>query len=129
MHSSRLTIVALLALAGALGGCSKASDSSAPTYTVKAGDDTCKVETTELAPGAATFEVTNSGSQVTEVYLYGEQDGEFTKVVDEAEDIGPDTTRTLDVDLSEGSYQVTCKPGMVGDGISTKITVAEDKDN
>ncbi len=46
-----------------------------------------------------TFEVTNKGSKVTEVYVYGEQGGEFTKVISEVENIGPGTSRDMSVDL------------------------------
>lgn len=114
----------VLALAGAVGGCSSSKDgSSATTYSIDAGDTTCDVEQTELPSGPATFEVTNSGSDVTEVYVYAEGGGDFTDIVDEAENIGPGTSRSLDVDLDPGQYHVTCKPGMTGDGISTLITV------
>ena len=41
----------------------------------------------------------------------------------EVENIGPGTSRNLEVDLSEGSYEVACKPGQTGDGIRTEITV------
>ncbi len=84
-----------------------------------ATDDACKVAKTELAAGASTFAVKNAGSDVTEVYVYGHGD----EVEGEVENVGPGTTRNLNVDLTEGEYQVACKPGMKGDGIRTKVTV------
>jgi iron uptake system component EfeO len=97
---------------------------SAPSYDVKAGDSSCQVSRTDLPAGKATFKVTNAGSQVTEVYVYAREGGEFTKVVGEKENIGPGTSQSFTVDLSAGTYEVACKPGMKGDGIRTKVTVA-----
>jgi uncharacterized cupredoxin-like copper-binding protein len=67
--------------------------------------------------------VTNDGSKVTEVYVYAKSGDAFTRVVSEVENIGPGTSRDLDVDLSAGTYEVACKPGQKGDGIRQKITV------
>jgi iron uptake system component EfeO len=100
------------------------SSSSATTVAVAAGDETCDVERTEFEAGAITFAVENEGSSTTEVYVYGDNDGEFTKVVAEVENIGPGTSRNLDVDLPGGSYEIACKPGQSGDGIRTPITVS-----
>jgi uncharacterized cupredoxin-like copper-binding protein len=44
-------------------------------------------------------------------------------VVSEVENIGPGTSRDMDVDLSAGTYEVACKPGQKGDGIRQQITV------
>jgi uncharacterized cupredoxin-like copper-binding protein len=100
------------------------SSSSATTVAIAAGEDTCDVERTELEAGAITFAVANEGSSTTEVYVYGDNDGEYTKVVAEVENIGPGTSRNLDVDLAGGSYEIACKPGQTGDGIRTPITVS-----
>ncbi|MDQ1599118.1 MAG: iron uptake system component EfeO, partial [Actinomycetota bacterium] len=70
-----------------------------------------------------TFAVTNDGSKVTEVYVYAKSGDAFTKVISEVENIGPGTSRDLDVDLSAGTYEVACKPGQKGDGIRQKVTV------
>ncbi len=123
MHPHRLlTTVLALSVAAIIGGCSKDNSSSAPTYKVDSTDTSCDVEKTELASGPTTFEVSNSGSDVTEVYVYAGAEGN-TDIVEEAENIGPGTSRSIDVDLEPGQYHVTCKPGMTGDGISTLITV------
>ena len=123
-----LAVLTAGAVVGTLSGCSEKNDSSTPGVAVDAGDDTCAVEKTTFDAGPITFDVTNSGSDVTEVYVYGEKDGHFSQIVDEVENIGPGTSRELDVDLEAGRYHVTCKPGMVGDGIATMITVKADAD-
>ncbi|MBA2560450.1 MAG: cupredoxin domain-containing protein [Propionibacteriales bacterium] len=115
-----------LATLGSLGACSKdPATSTAQTYTVKAGDKSCDVEQTTFAPGPITFSVDNTASDVTEVYVYGKSGDSFTEVIEEAEDIGPGTSRDLTVDLDAGSYRLTCKPGMVGSGISVPIVVRD----
>ena len=74
------------------------------------------------------FDVTNSGSQVTEVYVYGADGSEFTTVVGEVEDIGPGTSRDMTADLGHGTYEVACKPGQTGDGVRATLTVTGDAD-
>jgi iron uptake system component EfeO len=107
------------------GGADAGSASkSGATVAVAAAEDSCAVERTELDAGAVTFAVTNKGSSTTEVYVYGEDGGRYTRVIGEVENIGPGTSRNLDVDLSAGSYEVACKPGQSGDGIRTRITVS-----
>lgn len=112
-----LVVTALLA-----AGCSS-SAATAPagdgSIAVDAGDSTCGVAQTVIAPGRHTFTITNTASQVTEVYVYAAGD----RVVGEVENVGPSTTRTLIVDLPAGDYQVACKPGMIGNGNRTALTV------
>jgi uncharacterized cupredoxin-like copper-binding protein len=113
-----------------LAGCSgdagtEASGTTGGTeVSVSASDTACTLSKTELAAGSTTFEVTNSGSKVTEVYVYGEADGAFTKVISEVENIGPGTSRDMTVNLSGGTYEIACKPGQTGDGIRATVTVA-----
>lgn len=114
------------ACGGDAGGGSASEGSSRAAVAVTAGDDECIVERTDLEAGPTTFTVTNSGSEVTEVYVYGEENGEYTRVVSEVENIGPGTSRDMEVDLAGGTYEVACKPGQTGDGIRTQITVAGD---
>jgi uncharacterized cupredoxin-like copper-binding protein len=128
MPARRRTAVLVLGafslLVTACGGGDESGDSSSgTTVAVASGDDSCDVERTDLEAGPTTFAVTNEGSSTTEVYVYGESDGEFTRVVSEVENIGPGTSRDLEVDLPEGTYEVACKPGQTGDGIRTEITV------
>jgi iron uptake system component EfeO len=119
-RTAALIVTALLAVP-ALAACG--GGSSGPSVKVTAGDSSCAVAKTSLAPGKTTFAVHNSGSKVTEVYVYAKSGSEFSKTVEEAEDIGPGTSRELTVDLAAGTYEVACKPGMTGNGIRTRITV------
>ena len=103
---ARSTAVALVALAiGAVGCTSSSSNAIAVTST----DTTCVPARTRLDAGKLTFEVTNKGKQTTELYVFGEGD----KVIDEVENVGPGTSRTLTVDLAAGDYQLGCKPGQI----------------
>ncbi len=117
---------ALTSLLAGCGGDDSGDRSSGTAVAVASSDDSCDVARTDLTAGKVTFAVTNKGSSTTEVYVYGEDGGEYTRVVSEAENIGPGTSRDLEVDLSEGTYEVACKPGQTGDGIRTGITVTGD---
>lgn len=114
-------ILATLALAGCSPATKTASTGTAtPEITVNASDTGCEVSTTKGAAGSYTFVVTNTGTKVTEFYVYG--DGE--RVLAEAENISPGLQRRLDVRFDKpGTYQTACKPGMVGDGIRGAFTV------
>ncbi|GAA2112403.1 hypothetical protein GCM10009841_36070 [Microlunatus panaciterrae] len=120
-----LSAVAGLALLGSLYACGNDTTTAAggTTYEVKAGDSSCEVSQTSIPAGPTTFEVQNVGSNVTEVYVYGKDGDEFTKIMGEKENIGPGTSQSFDVNLTAGEYEVACKPGMAGDGIRTKVTV------
>jgi hypothetical protein len=123
MPLSRTVIAAAGVVLVSGTGCSSAGSNTGPTYDIKAGDTTCGVEKTHLAAGKVAFTVENTGSDVTEVYVYGQLNGAFTRIVGEVENIGPGTSRDLAVSLSRGTYQVACKPGMTGHGIRTDVTV------
>ncbi len=114
----------VLALSACGEGSADSTSGSAPNeVAVTATDDGCELDRTDLPAGAVTFAVTNEGDKVTEVYVYGEDDGAFTKVLSEVENIGPGTGRDMEVDLAAGGYEIACKPGQQGDGIRTAITV------
>lgn len=126
----RTVLLALTALSPWLAACggdagsgSSSDSASSETVAVMAGDDECTADATDIPAGPTTFEVTNTGSSVTEVYVYGEENGEYTRVVSEVENIGPGTSRDMEVDLASGTYEIACKPGQTGDGIRTQITV------
>jgi iron uptake system component EfeO len=98
-------------------------DGAKSDITVEASDTECKLSGTEAGTGPSTFVVTNSGSKVTEFYVYGEGD----RVMGEVENISPGLERKLVVQLTEpGTYQTSCRPGMVGDGIRSDFTVTGD---
>lgn len=119
-------LIAGFTLLSALSACSNDSSSNSTGPEVKAGDTTCAVSTTTVAAGKVTFKVENTGSDVTEVYVYGKDGDAFTKIMGEVENVGPGTSRDLQANLSAGTYQVACKPGMKGDGIRTELTVTGD---
>jgi uncharacterized cupredoxin-like copper-binding protein len=130
MRAPVLPVLAAVACL-ALSGCGSSSDTGASggtqKATVKAGDSTCALSTTDFAAGKVELEVENTGKDVTEVYVYGKSDrGAFDKVVGEVENIAPGATRDLDVSLGGGEYEVACKPGQKGDGIRTEIEVSGD---
>jgi iron uptake system component EfeO len=123
----RLSLVGLsgltaLTLAACGGGNASPESSSgaADDIAVAASDDACDVATSDLDAGVHQFTVTNSGSKVTEFYVYADGD----RVMGEVENIAPGVARELRVELPAGDYETACKPGMVGDGIRTALTVS-----
>lgn len=133
MPSSRMPVLTLAgtALLGLLAACGNetgaAGDAAHETgdkIAITATDTACTLAKAELPAGKVTFAVTNKGGQVTEVYVYGQQGGAYTKVVTEAENIGPGTSRDMSVTLAGGTYEIACKPGQSGDGIRARLTVA-----
>ena len=122
MRSVRTVVLGaagVLAIAGLAACGDKDKAASGEKIAVTATDSACQVAKTELPAGAHTFAVSNKGGQTTEFYVY-RADG---SVAGEVENISPGITRDLHVELKAGEYQGTCKPGMKGDGIRTKITV------
>lgn len=114
---------AALTLLAACGGGSDAGSGggeASDDIAVAASDSTCDVGTTQLDAGTHQFTVTNSGSSVTEFYVYAEGD----RIMGEVENIAPGVARSLLVELPAGAYQAACKPGMTGDGIRTTLTVS-----
>jgi len=99
---------------------------SGTTIAVTATDTDCLIDQATVASGSIEFAVTNSGNEVTEIYVYGQSGDAFTTVISEVENIGPGVTRDMSVDLAAGTYEVACKPGQTGDGIRTSLTVTGD---
>jgi iron uptake system component EfeO len=117
-----LAALALTACGGSASDAGSSDTEGADTIAVAATDDACDVATAELDAGVHTFNVTNAGSKVTEFYVYAEGD----RVMGEVENIAPGVARDLRVELPAGNYQTACKPGMVGDGIRSDLTVTGD---
>ncbi len=116
-----LTAVAVLPLA--LAACTEKSATDSDAVTVTATDSSCEVSTTEGVTGHSTFTVTNNGNKVTEFYVFAGGD----RAMGEVENIGPGLTRQLIVNIPEaGDYELSCRPGMVGDGIRQPFTVTGD---
>ncbi|MDP2287535.1 MAG: cupredoxin domain-containing protein [Actinomycetota bacterium] len=121
-------ILALAAPALLLAACSSSSEegstsAAVTTIAVNATDTECTLDQATIASGPVNFAVTNSGSQVTEVYVYGQSGDAFTTVVSEVENIGPGIRRDMSVELAPGTYEIACKPGQTGDGIRASLTV------
>jgi high-affinity iron transporter len=108
---------ALFLVLGLTGCTSKATNGQ--RVEVAASDSSCGVSTAAFAAGPTTFAITNTGNDVTEVYVYGEDD----RVMGEVENVGAGTSRSFTIELGGGSYEVACKPGQTGDGIRTSIVV------
>lgn len=107
----------------ALGGCSltQADDRGGDdSVSVTSSADACELSPREARAGSVSFTVRNTGSQVTEFYLYA-ADGK--RVIGEVEDIGPGLSRRLVVRLAPGRYQASCRPGMQGHGIRSDLAV------
>lgn len=127
MRKTLLASVAALAVVPALAACTEnASDKDGAkggnerALTVTSSADGCEVSAGKAPAGTLTFDVTNTGSDVTEFYLLG-SDG--LRIVGEVENIGPSLTKKLTVNAPAGEYFTACKPGMVGEGIRAAFTV------
>jgi iron uptake system component EfeO len=121
MHRARvLACLAALGVAAGVSACGKHTP-AAPgrEVAVTASDTACTLAQTDLSAGVIKFSVTNTGSKITEFYVF-----QGDKAMDEVENISPQTTRSLSVELAAGTYQGVCKPGMVGTGITSAFTVS-----
>jgi iron uptake system component EfeO len=92
------------------------------TIDVTSSDKVCELSAEKAPSGRLVFKVENTGSKVTEFYLYA-ADGK--RIIGEAENIGPGLSRSLVVNAPAGKYVPACKPGMTGQGIRSTFTVTE----
>lgn len=130
MRKTLLASTLLLLAVPALAACTENTDASASddggadgrSLTVASSADACEVSAGEAPAGTLTFDVTNTGDEVTEFYLLDE-DG--LGIVAEVENIGPNISRKLTVNAPAGEYVTACKPGMTGEGIRAPFTVTE----
>lgn len=114
---------AALVLPVLLAGCTQKATSDG-AITVTSTNDACDLASSEATTGNVDFAVTNSGDKVTEFYVYGNNN----RVLGEVENIGPGLSGNLSVEIVEpGTYTVACKPGMVGTGIRTELTVGGER--
>jgi iron uptake system component EfeO len=132
MRKPALTLTATaLAVVPLFGACTENAPAAEGkkgdprSLTVESSADACKLSATSAPAGKLTFDVTNTGSQVTEFYLLG-ADGLTIKA--EIENIGPSISRRLTVNAPAGKYVTACKPGMKGDGIRGDFTVEKSGD-
>jgi len=116
-----VAVATTAALAGCVSTAAPAGDAAGGgPIAVRAADDACAVSVAEAPAGTITFAIDNTGSKVTEFYLYGTGD----RIMGEVENIGPGLTRRMLVEVPDGgSYTTSCRPGMVGDGIRAPFEV------
>ncbi|ATZ07512.1 cupredoxin domain-containing protein [Corynebacterium striatum] len=114
-----LAAVAGTAALPSLSACAdKVDEAESTNFT--ASDESCEGSGAEATTGTSSFDVTNNSKKTTEFYVYTSGG----RVVGEVENIGSGATRKLVVQITDpGEYTLTCKPGMVGDGISQKLNV------
>lgn len=120
-----LALALAMPLSAGVAACGSTASDSADVdavVSVTSSDTTCELSTQDAVAGPTTFRVKNTGSQVSEFYVYA-SDG--TAIVGEVENIGPGVSRQFDVALDAGDYVTACKPGMKGDGLRGQFTVAE----
>ncbi|MEV7968105.1 iron uptake system protein EfeO [Sphaerisporangium sp. NPDC088356] len=122
LTAGALALAGLTACSSTSGGGDTSAQSSGKPgkITVAASDTDCKVSTAALPAGTSTFSITNGGSKVTEFYVYAAGD----RVMGEVENIVPGLTREVIVELPAGTYEATCKPGMIGKGIRNPLKVS-----
>lgn len=121
-----LAVLAVLALP-VLAACTESTETGADpgdarTVAVTSSQDACELSATEAPSGTLRFDVSNTGSQVTEFYLL---DADGLAIKGEVENVGPQATRQLVLNLPAGDYTTACKPGMTGDGIRAAFTVTD----
>jgi iron uptake system component EfeO len=129
LAAALVAAVSLPALAACTDNSSNAADGAdagdGRTITVVSDDDSCELSADEAPSGNLVYKVRNEGSKVTEFYLYAE-DG--LRIVGEVENVGPDLSRDLVINVPPGEYVPACKPGMVGKGIRSEFTVTDSGD-
>lgn len=127
MNRTALTGLATMGVLGLiLTGCvAKADVADADALTVTSTDTSCEVSTDAATSGTLAFDVTNTGSQVTEFYVLA-SDG--LRIVGEVENVAPGATRSLTLVAQPGDYLTLCKPGMIGEGVGrAAFTVSGDE--
>lgn len=125
MITRRPCALSLVTLATfSLAACADKVDAAhSSSFTVTSDESACVVDGGSATTGTSTFEVTNTGAKTTEFYVFTQAG----RVIGEVENIGPGATRKLVVQVNEpGEYVLTCKPGMVGEGISQTLSVTGD---
>lgn len=115
----RRAVGAALVCAAVMIGFTSCTKGGGDTVAVSGTNDECIPETNRIPAGKVTFEFTNKADDVNELYVLTSDGG----VVGEVENVTTGTSRQLNADLKAGTYELACKPGMVGDGIRTVITV------
>lgn len=93
----------------ASGASAASAASAANTLKVTATGDACQLSSTSLAAGRVTVEATSTAGGEAEVYLYGQDNGAYTKIMGEAEGLTSGLTKTFTADVPAGTYEVKCE--------------------
>jgi hypothetical protein len=105
---------------------SGSAGTSAPTLAstadlqVTATDTACQLNASTLVAGKVTVTATSSAAGETEVYLYGQENGGFTKIMGEVEGLTAGLTKSFTADVPAGPYEVKCETG--GNEIRVPVT-------
>jgi iron uptake system component EfeO len=103
---SVLTSAVLAAAVTACGSSPRTSSSSAESTAISFNDATCGAAWHLAKPGWHTFEVTNEAEYGAEVDLTNPANG---AVYGELQNIGPDTTASISLDVGSGKYAFLCE--------------------
>jgi uncharacterized cupredoxin-like copper-binding protein len=136
MVRTRLIVTLACVLSVATVGCSS-NGSTGDGIPVTQQDFSITLSPTSIAAGEVTFDVTNQGPSTHEFVViksdqdpgsFPVEDGEVPEdtldVIDEIEDIAPNTTPTLTVSLDAGSYVLMCNlPDHYQQGMHAGLTV------
>ncbi len=109
------------------GGSAAGSASAKPTFssvptndvTVQATDSACQLSSSTLTAGKVTVTATSSAGGETEVYLYGQENGNYTKIMGEVEGLTSGLTKAFTADVPAGTYELVCK----SDGKELRVPV------
>lgn len=120
----------------ALGACGDDSpESSATTVAATLTDETISLDPMTVPAGRVVFDISNEGDAVHEFEVFTGEATDISVVnnvavtgslelIDEAEDIVPGMSLTLEVTLDAGDYVIICNlPGHVANGMVTELTV------
>jgi len=119
MSRSALRAAAALLVLPVLAACASAAEGT--PVTVKGTAGACDVSPASVKPGAVTITATWDGEGTGEVYLYAEENGAFTKILGEVEDLTT-TPKSFTAEVEAGTYEVKCEGG--GQEVRTKFEVA-----
>ena len=108
-------------------GAGPATPADPRALTVDSSADSCTLSATEAPAGTLTFDVTNSGDQVTEFYLLGD-DG--LRIVAEVENIGPSISASPDGQRSgrDVRHRLQAGHGRARASAATFTVTASDED-
>jgi len=134
MRLRALLVISLLSFVVGCGDAAPAGSATAVVATLT--DDSISLDSATVPSGGVSFEITNEGEAVHEFEIFTGRAEDLTvennvavtgslDLIDEAEDIVPGVTLTLDVTLRPGQYVIICNlPGHVTNGMVAELTVS-----